>query len=144
MECNLNLIICAIQKSGVMIENLKSTYIRLIKHCQINTYRHLYDKFNLSSRLIGIIGPRGTGKTTLMLQYIKNKIKNINDAFYVSMDHIYFSKISLFEFVQELYQAEGIKIFFLDEIHKYKNWEQELKNIYDSFPDIKIAFSGIK
>lgn len=125
-----------------MIESLKTTYIRLIQHCQTSTYRDLYHRFSLSNRLIGITGPRGTGKTTLMLQYIKNNIKNMNDAFYVSMDHIYFSNISLFEFVQELYQVEGIKIFFLDEIHKYKNWEQELKNIYDSFPDINIVFSG--
>lgn len=125
-----------------MIEALKLTYFRLIKQLNINTYRYLYSIFNLSNRLIGIVGSRGTGKTTLMLQYIKNNIKTINDAFYVSMDHIYFSEITLFEFVQEIYQTEGIKIFFLDEIHKYKNWEQELKNIYDSFPDIKIVFSG--
>ncbi|MBL7072649.1 MAG: ATP-binding protein [Candidatus Omnitrophica bacterium] len=124
------------------MEALKQTFVRLIEGMNINTYRYLYDRFELSNRLVGIIGPRGAGKTTLMLQYIKNKIKDLSGVFYVSLDHIYFNKTTVFEFVQEMYQSEGIKIFFLDEVHKYENWRQELKNIYDSFGDIKIVFSG--
>lgn len=124
------------------MEALKQTYIRLINGMKIDTYRYLYGQFKLSNRLVGIIGPRGTGKTTLMLQYIKNEIKDLSSTFYASLDHIYFNKTTVFEFVQEMYQSEGVKTFFLDEVHKYKNWRQELKNIYDSFSDIKIVFSG--
>lgn len=125
-----------------MVELLKQTFIGLVKQLKIDTHRYLYNKFKLSGRLVGIIGARGTGKTTLMLQYIKHKIKDLDSVFYVSLDNLYFNKVTLFEFVQEMYQNEAVKIFFLDEVHKYKNWRQELKNIYDSFSNVKIVFSG--
>jgi predicted AAA+ superfamily ATPase len=96
----------------------------------------------MTNRLTGLIGPRGTGKTTLLLQYIKEKLNSSDEAIYVSIDNIYFLQNSLLEFVNELYESYGIRYFFLDEIHKYPNWDQELKNLYDSFPDIKIVFSG--
>ncbi len=125
-----------------MIDSLRNTYYRLVNELNIDTYRYLYDSFDISGRLIGLIGPRGVGKTTLLLQFIKHKVKNLDEAFYFSADHIYFSKITLFDFVQELYENEGTHLFFIDEVHKYKNWNQELKNIYDSFPRIKVVFSG--
>lgn len=125
-----------------MIDSLKNTYYRLVNELEYGTYRYFYDSFDLSGRLTGLIGPRGVGKTTLLLQFIKNKVKNLNEAFYFAADHIYFSKITLFDFVQELHESEGTLLFFIDEIHKYKNWNQELKNIYDSFPRIKVVFSG--
>ncbi len=121
---------------------IKSIYQRLLKSTNYSNYRYLYYDFKLDNRLIGLIGSRGVGKTTLMLQYIKNNIKNSFEAIYVSVDNIYFSKTTLFDFVEELYENEDVKYFFFDEIHKYKNWNQELKNIYDSFPDIYIVFSG--
>ena len=62
--------------------------------------------------------------------------------FYFTADNIYFNKITILEFIAELYRTEGIHYFFIDEIHKYKNWNQELKNLYDSFPKITIVFSG--
>lgn len=125
-----------------MSDLLRNTYYRLINELNIPTYRYLYDSFGVADRLTGLIGPRGVGKTTLLLQYIKNKVKNPQDAFYFSADHIYFSKVTLFEFVQQLYETEDLRLFFIDEIHKYRNWNQELKNLYDSFPRLKIVFSG--
>ncbi len=125
-----------------MIDSLRNTYYRLINELNIDTYRYLYDSFDISGRLIGLIGPCGVGKTTLLLQFIKYKVKNLDEAFYFSADHIYFSMITLFDFVQEVYENEGTLLFFIDEVHKYKNWNQELKNIYDSFPRIKVVFSG--
>ncbi len=89
-----------------------------------------------------MIGPRGVGKTTLLLQFIKNKVLNPRDAFYFSADHIFFNTTTLWEFIQTLYEEEGVELIFVDEIHKYPNWNQELKNIYDSFPRLKIVFSG--
>jgi predicted AAA+ superfamily ATPase len=125
-----------------MIDSIISTYKRLLLHTEYITYRYLYDTFSIKTRLTGLIGPRGTGKTTLLLQYIKNKISDVDQCIYVSMDNIYFANNRLVDFVNELHEVHGIKYFFLDEIHKYPNWDQELKNIYDSYPDIYIVFSG--
>jgi predicted AAA+ superfamily ATPase len=125
-----------------MVESLKNTYYRLINEMNITTFRNLYETFTIDNRLTGLVGPRGTGKTTLLLQYIRDKIDDKHSAVYVSADHIYFNKKSLFDFTQELFETEGRRLFFFDEVHKYSNWNQELKNIYDSFPSIKIVFSG--
>jgi len=125
-----------------VIEELQKTYYRLLSAIEISTFRYLYHSFQPTGRLTGLIGPRGVGKTTLLLQFIKNKVPNPRDAFYFSADHILFNTITLWEFVQTLYEEEGVELIFIDEIHKYPNWNQELKNIYDSFPRLKIVFSG--
>jgi len=125
-----------------MIANLINTYKRLLSHTNYKHHRYIYEKFNIENRLTGLIGPRGTGKTTLLLQYIKENIDNVDEAIYVSIDNIYFLQNNLYDFINELYETMGIKYFFFDEIHKYPNWDQELKNIYDSYPDIKVIFSG--
>ncbi len=125
-----------------MKELLRAAFQRLIAEVQTKTHRYLYEQFNIANRLTGLIGPRGVGKTTLMLQYIKEHLLAQNNVFYFSADHIYFNSASILEFVEDLYQTEGIDTFFIDEIHKYANWNQELKNIYDAFPSIKVIFSG--
>ncbi|MEA3548071.1 MAG: AAA family ATPase [Thermodesulfobacteriota bacterium] len=102
-----------------MIEGLRKTYYRLLDELEIDTFRYLYHSFSIDGRLTGLVGPRGVGKTTLLLQFIKNQIHNQQDAFYFSADHIYFNKNSLWEFVQQLYEEEDVKLFFIDEIHKY-------------------------
>jgi predicted AAA+ superfamily ATPase len=93
-------------------------------------------------RLSSIIGARGTGKTTLMLQYIKQKL-DPNKAFYVSLDDLYFANNRLVDLVYKLWQ-EGVTYLFIDEVHKYPydSWAQEIKNIYDSYPEIRTVFSG--
>ena len=125
-----------------MINNFIATYKRLIQCTKYKHHRYIYNEFNTNNRLTGLIGPRGTGKTTLLLQYIKEKIENKDECIYASIDNIYFSKNFLIDFVNELYEDYGIRYFIFDEIHKYPNWNQELKNIYDSYPDIKMVFSG--
>ena len=125
-----------------MISHFIATYRRLLQSIHYKHHRYMYEDFNIENRLTGLIGPRGTGKTTLLLQYIHEKIKNKDECIYASIDHLYFSKNLLVDFVNELYEVYGVRYYFLDEIHKYQNWNQELKNIYDSYPDIKIVFSG--
>jgi len=96
----------------------------------------------MDSRLSGVIGPRGVGKTTLLLQFLRQKHSQPGEAFYASADHLFFNRCSLLEFVREVYVREGTKYFVFDEVHKYRGWQQELKNIHDSYPDVHVAFSG--
>ncbi len=114
---------------------------RKINENPLQTKRYLYNKIDLNNRLIGIVGARGTGKTTLMLQLIKEKF-NISETVYLSLDHIFFLENKLIDVIENFYTKYRIKNFFLDEIHKYKNWQQEIKNIYDFYNKIKIVFSG--
>ncbi|WP_032075202.1 ATP-binding protein [Coxiella burnetii] len=124
-----------------MIDFLKQTFERLVEATDLSFKRYLYKSLQLS-RLTGLVGPRGVGKTTLMLQYIKENLLKDRKVFYFSADSIYFQQSTLLEFINDLYNLEGHRIFFIDEIHKYPNWNQELKNLYDSFPDIKVMYSG--
>ncbi|MDZ7722303.1 MAG: AAA family ATPase [candidate division KSB1 bacterium] len=125
-----------------MRDHFKAIYRRLLQNTNYSTHRYLYKSFNTDSRLTGLVGPRGTGKTTLLLQYINDKIEDKSRCIYLSLDNIYFTRVNLIDFVDDFYQIEGIRYIFLDEVHKYQNWDQELKNIYDSYPDINIVFSG--
>ena len=125
-----------------MFRFITETFDRLIEELSFSRTRYLYPQFKLRNRLTGLIGPRGVGKTTLLLQYIKNDLLKDKSAFYFSADSVYFQSLNLLEFVNDLYQKEGYKTIFIDEIHKYQGWDQELKNIYDSFPSLKIVFSG--
>lgn len=124
-----------------MVAFLQQTFERLLDNANLSFKRYLYHDFTLG-RLTGIVGPRGVGKTTLMLQYIKDNLAQNQKVFYFSADSIYFSQNTLLEFISDLYNLKGQRFFFIDEIHKYANWNQELKNLYDAFPDIKIVYSG--
>lgn len=101
--------------------------------------RYLINKIDFKQRLIGIKGARGTGKTTLLLQQLK-KLPT-NKSLYVSLDNFYFSTNTLIDLAEE-FQRTGGKYLFIDEVHKYKNWSQELKNIYDSYTDLKVVFTS--
>lgn len=112
-----------------MIELLTETYRRLLAEATVRTYRYLFDTFDASGRLTGLVGPRGVGKTTLMLQYIRDRMRDPTQAIYASADHIYFNKVNLLDFVREVFTTQGTQHFFFDEVHKHAGWEQELKNI---------------
>ncbi len=90
---------------------------------------------------IGIYGVSGVGKTTLMLQYIKNNLPLDKSTLYVSLDGIWFNENKLTQLADD-FVKQGGRYLFLDEVHKYPNWSQELKNIYDEYPDLKLVFTG--
>jgi len=95
-----------------------------------------------NSRLIGIKGARGVGKTTLLLQYIKLKLASeLDNSLYVSLDSLWFAENSLLD-LADSFVKQGGKYLFLDEVHKYPNWSQELKNIYDDHLQLKVVFTG--
>ena len=114
---------------------------RLISNINLNFKRYLFDTIQWDSRLIGIKGARGTGKTTLLLQWIKEQNLPTEKAAYFSLDDLYFLEHSLKETVTQFYKNGG-SVLVLDEVHKYKNWSIEIKNIYDFFPELKIIFTG--
>jgi predicted AAA+ superfamily ATPase len=104
-------------------------------------FRYLYENIRWTNRLIGILGARGTGKTTLLLQHIRQNFPQRDKALYVSLDNIRFSKNSLSELAEHFYSYGGTHLF-IDEVHRYKNWAVEIKNIYDNFPRLHIVFTG--
>lgn len=113
---------------------------KIIRKISLKTKRYLYDKINWNNRCIAVLGQRGVGKTTLMLQALKEKYKNGEEALYISVDNPYFKAASLYEFAIKFEQLGG-KILFIDEVHKYKEWSSHIKSIYDS-TELKIVFSG--
>ncbi len=124
-----------------MIE-LNENFENLISRTQISTIRSIMNDINWNARLIGIKGARGVGKTTLLLQAIKLYLKDeLDKTLYVSLDHIWFNSNSLIDLIKEFSQKGGRQLF-LDEVHKYPNWAQEIKNAYDQYPDVKIVFTA--
>ena len=127
----------------IMDQKMKTLYQKfeiLLQNTPTDFQRYLYEKIPWESRMIGIIGARGVGKTTMILQHIKQKLSNKN-ALYVSADDMYFAENRLVDLADVFYKNAG-EYLFIDEIHKYANWSRELKNIYDSYPTLKIIFTG--
>ncbi|WP_462280087.1 ATP-binding protein, partial [Salinivirga cyanobacteriivorans] len=123
------------------METLRKKYIRLLNATDTRFKRYLYNKIDWNSRLIILKGQRGVGKSTLILQFIKENFNNFTESLYVTLDDIYFAKNSLSSLVEEFTQLGG-KYLFIDEVHRYKNWSVELKNIYDFYPELKIVATG--
>ena len=109
---------------------------------QINTsfLRYKYYELDWTRRVFGIVGPRGVGKTTMVLQYIKQKL-SLQDSLYITLDHIYFSTHTLIDVADKFYK-EGGKHLIIDEVHKAFNWSVQLKQIIDSYPNMQIIFTG--
>lgn len=112
----------------------------LLQHTNTTFKRYLYEEIAWDSRMVGIIGPRGVGKTTLILQFIKENL-DPSKALYASADDLYFSDNRLYDLADDFYKHGG-EALFIDEIHKYPDWSRELKNIYDTFPSLKLVFTG--
>ena len=108
-----------------------------------NTFvRFQYDNIHWDQRMLALKGPRGTGKTTLMLQRIKYGLDlPSSKALYITADHYWFYTNTLYETAETFY-LNGGRYLFIDEVHKYPRWSRELKNIYDGFPDLKIVFTA--
>lgn len=122
------------------MQRLIGHYTRLLANTKLTKKRYLFYQIDWKNRLIGITGPRGTGKTTLLLQHIKQE-KMENTSLYVSLDNLYFAQNTLSDLAHEFYLSGGTHLF-LDEVHRYSNWAVEIKNLYDSYPDLHIVFTG--
>lgn len=113
---------------------------QLIARVDTAFIRYSYHRMNWQNRLIGLIGPRGVGKTTLVLQYIKSNL-NLQQTLYVTAEDFYFAKNRLTDLAEDFVKSGG-KYLFIDEIHKYPDWSKELKLIYDYHQDLNVVFTG--
>lgn len=115
----------------------------LIKSQKLDFKRFLFEKIDWNDRLIGVLGARGTGKTTLLLQEAMREFEQENSArvLYTSLDDIYYSANTLVSMAEQ-FEKLGGEILILDEVHKYPNWAREIKNIYDFQRNLKIIFTG--
>ena len=123
------------------INKLYEIQERLIERTALTFHRYLYHQINWNNRLISVKGARGTGKTTMLLQRIKEHFRDSNKALYASLDNLWFANHSLFDLVDDHVSHGGTHIF-LDEIHYYDNWQTAIKNLYDNYPDLHIVYSG--
>lgn len=122
------------------MRTLVAKYRNLLKDVDTTYIRHTHDTITWNDRLIAILGARGVGKTTLVLQHIK-LYEDVDTTLFVFADDLWFSTHSLVE-LAEIFYTNGGKVLYIDEIHKYKNWSQEIKNIYDSYPQLKVRYTG--
>ncbi|WP_053181925.1 ATP-binding protein, partial [Sunxiuqinia dokdonensis] len=122
------------------MNKLLEQFQKLLRETDTSFFRYIYAEINWKSRMIGLTGPRGVGKTTLVLQQIK---KNLNPAetLYVTAEDFYFADNRLADLASN-FVKQGGKYLFIDEIHKYKDWAKELKLIYDYHPELHVVFTG--
>lgn len=123
------------------MEDIIQISINLIQQISVVFKRSIHNEISWNNRLIGIKGARGTGKTTLLLQHLKEHPLPVHQKLYVSLDELYFTQNSLLDFGKEFY-LKGGRLLVLDEVHKYEGWSLEIKNLYDRYSDLQIIFTG--
>lgn len=123
------------------MDYLKEKFRKKVSLTSLSFVRSIMNDIEWKSRLIGIKGARGVGKTTLILQYIKKYYQNDDSVLYVSLDDIWFSDHRLTELTDDFVKKGG-RFLFLDEVHKYPDWSIEIKNIYDDYPELHIVFTA--
>ncbi|NOX87055.1 MAG: ATP-binding protein [Chlorobi bacterium] len=124
------------------MERLYEVFDIKLRGTTLDFKRFLFDRIDWKNRLISILGARGTGKTTLVLQHIKEQFgAPSKDVLYADVNHVYFSQNTLIDLADSFYKAGG-KYLFLDEIHKYRNWSVEIKQIHDTYKELHLVISG--
>ncbi|MFI3239136.1 MAG: AAA family ATPase [Bacteroidales bacterium] len=122
------------------MEQLQEIYKNILKGTNTDFVRYLHDKVEWKARMIAIVGSRGVGKTTLLLQHIKLH-EPTDSTLFVYADDLYFSNHTLYETAATFYKNGGLHLY-IDEVHKYASWSQELKMMYDHFPNLQVIFTG--
>lgn len=122
------------------MQKLQATFDRLLNETTTTFHRYMYSRINWDMRMIGLMGPRGIGKTTLVLQHIKEELPR-KTSLYVQAEDFYFASHRLVDLADEFSRLGG-KYLFIDEIHKYKDWSRELKLIYDYHSNLHVVFTG--
>ncbi|MEX0967875.1 MAG: AAA family ATPase [Bacteroidia bacterium] len=124
-----------------IMEHIIEKYIKQVSSLKFPFERSALKFFDEDHRLLGLKGPRGTGKTTLLLQYARMQPEWRTKVLYVSLDNFWFATNTLYSLADDFLKRDGC-LLLLDEVHKYSGWAQELKNIYDDLPELKVIFTG--
>ena len=125
-----------------LMESFFRTHAYLVEHTNAAVRRVLMDEIDWNDRLIGIKGTRGVGKTTFLLEYAKEKFgKDDRSCLYVNMNNFYFQGHGIADFAGE-FVRQGGRVLLLDQIFKQPNWSVELRKCYDTYPELKIVFTG--
>lgn len=122
------------------MQNLIKSFRILLEITPMSFFRPFHETINWDNRLIGLLGPKGVGKSTLLLQHIRKSLP-IEETLYVQADDFYFTTHRLFDLAYDFF-AQGGKYLYIDEIHKYKGWSTEIKQIYDQLPLLHVVYSG--
>ena len=122
------------------MEQLFENFKRKLRDTPTDLIRYKYRQIAWQGHAFGLVGPRGVGKSTMLLQYIKMQ-HDSKDTLYVSADSLYFASHTLVDLADHFYKMGG-KHLFIDEIHKYEGWSVEVKQIYDSYSDLQVVISG--
>jgi uncharacterized protein len=123
------------------MERFYRTHKYLVEHVETHVRRQLMDEIDWNDRLIGIKGSRGVGKTTFLLAYAKEKFGTDRSCLYINLNHFYFTQYSLVDFAIEFCKRGG-KTLLIDQVFKSPDWSRELREIYDTCPDLHVVFSG--
>ena len=111
-----------------------------VSEVSVNYVRRIHDDIAWDDRMVAIVGERGVGKTTLLLQHIK-LYDDVSTALYVTADDLWFTSHTLVELADSFYKNGG-RTLYIDEVHRYPNWSVELKNIYDTYSQLKVVYTG--
>ena len=128
-------------KRILVMDALIEIHNRLIDQLGTPHARALEDRINWTDRMVSIKGARGVGKTTLLLKTIRDKHTPGSQCLYASLDNLYFTNNALPDLADTFYKRGG-RCLVLDEVHKLEDWSRKIKNIYDSYPQLQIVFTG--
>ena len=122
------------------MERLQAAFDKLLRETTSTFHRYMYNRIDWNARIVGLLGPRGVGKTTMVLQYIKENLPR-KESLYVVAEDLYFASHTLVD-LADVFARTGGKYLIIDEIHKYKGWSHELKLIYDYHSELHVFFTG--
>ena len=122
------------------MDRLQDRFSKLLGETSDDFHRYMYGRIDWNRRMIGLTGPRGVGKTTMVLQYAKKTLPR-ESSLYVTAEDFYFADHRLLDLADEFVRKGG-KYLLIDEIHRYKDWSKELKLIYDYHPELHVIFTG--
>lgn len=123
------------------MQRLNQRYKKFLEDTPLDFTRYIYPEINWKNRLILLKGPKGVGKTTMLLQHIKRTFEDPSKAFYASVDASWFTTHTIVDLAEYLV-SHGMTHLFLDEVHKYIGWDRQIKEIYDAFPKLHIVMTG--
>ena len=123
------------------MQRLNAMYLHLLDEVTLDFTRYLYSQINWDNRLILLKGPKGVGKTTMLIQHIKRTFVDTTKAFYASVDKSWFATHTIID-LAEYCVTHGVTHLFLDEVHKYQGWDKQIKEIYDAYPKLHIVVTG--